>query len=542
MKKTLAIVLALAMVLCMIPASFAALNETVSDKSYDLKVYPVDENGAVADSPFATETKANTITAKYDYEKLDEVTTGKFTEDKKMALVEVSGFNSGKKDLKDVEVTIDGKNLEVNDLADYVDATGWFNNNQVNFPVELTKAGYSDTYLIEVTGTYTQGTETVNYKETAKITVKLVNTAEYKNAKTATISKIESTNNDAFDAYIVGSKIYLDFVDNESNVNSSSFSEDLEITFKDNNGDLFNVVTWAYDPSSKEGSKKAVFEVDGDGVKLDESKAKYTVNMAACYTDKDYFNDVVFTLETSSAIYETKEYDVVVRYGIKEADPKGIYFAESSKTIKIGEEYTPVVMGVATGKKVDADILPGDNTDRQVIDIDGDTITGTQEGVAYITAEYKPAGSNGDPYKASSMKIVVTTGSTDDDDDDTDSAKYVVTASSLNVRSGAGTGYSKIGSLKNGAIVEVETIANGWAKLADGGYVSSQYLAKVVEDGEAVTMYVTCRTLNVRKGPGTSYAKAGTLSRGTAVQVVGMTGSWAKLSNGTYVSANYLSK
>lgn len=541
MKKTLAIVLALAMVLCMIPASFAALNETVSDKSYDLKVYPVDENGAVADSPFATETKANTITAKYDYEKLDEVTTGKFTEDKKMALVEVSGFNSATKDLKDVEVTIDGKNLEVNDLADYVDATGWFNNNQVNFPVELTKAGYSDTYLIEVTGTYDQNGETVNYKETAKITVKLVNTAEYKNAKTATISKIESANKDAFDAYIVGSKIYLDFVDNKSNVNSSSFSEDLEITFKDNNGDLFNVVTWAYDPSSKEGSKKAVFEVDGDGVKLDESKAKYTVNMAACYADEDYFNDVVFTLETSSAIYETKEYDVVVRYGIKEADPKGIYFAESSKTIKIGEEYTPVVMGVATGKKVDADILPGEKTDRQVIDIDGDTITGTQEGVAYITAEYKPAGSK-DSYKASSMKIVVTAGSTDDDDDDTDSAKYVVTASSLNVRSGAGTGYSKIGSLKNGAIVEVETIANGWAKLADGGYVSSQYLAKVVEDGEAVTMYVTCRTLNVRKGPGTSYAKAGTLSRGTAVQVVGMTGSWAKLSNGTYVSANYLSK
>ena len=541
MKKTLAIVLALAMVLCMIPASFAALNETVSDKSYDLKVYPVDENGAVADSPFATETKANTITAKYDYEKLDEVTTGKFTEDKKMALVEVSGFNSANKTLKDVEVTIDGKNLEVNDLADYVDATGWFNNNQVNFPVELTKAGYSDTYLIEVTGTYDQNGETVNYKETAKITVKLVNTAEYKNAKTATISKIESANKGAFDAYIVGSKIYLDFVDNKSNVNSSSFSEDLEITFKDNNGDLFNVVTWAYDPSSKEGSKKAVFEVDGDGVKLDESKAKYTVNMAACYADEDYFNDVVFTLETSSAIYETKEYDVVVRYGIKEADPKGIYFAESSKTIKIGEDYTPVVMGVATGKKVDATILPGEKTDRQVIDIDGDTITGTQEGVAYITAEYKPAGVN-TTYEASSMKIVVTAGSTDDDDDDTDSAKYVVTASSLNVRSGAGTGYSKIGSLKNGAIVEVETIANGWAKLADGGYVSSQYLAKVVEDGEAVTMYVTCRTLNVRKGPGTSYAKAGTLSRGTAVQVVGMTGSWAKLSNGTYVSANYLSK
>ena len=88
----------------------------------------------------------------------------------------------------------------------------------------------------------------------------------------------------------------------------------------------------------------------------------------------------------------------------------------------------------------------------------------------------------------------------------------------------------------------MESIANGWAKLENGGYVSAQYLAEVVDNGEAQTMYVTARTLNVRKGPGTSYAKAGTLSRGTAVQVVGFSGNWAKLSNGYYVSTSYLAK
>lgn len=545
MKKTLAIVLALAMVLCMIPAAFADLNETVTDKSYNLKVYAVDKNGVAVSSPLNTETNANSITAKYNYEKMDAVVTGKFTEDKKMAIVEVNGFNTAGKTLTDVEVTIDGKDLEVNELASaYKGSVGWMNGNQVNFPVELTKAGYTDTYLIEVTGKYEQNGETVNYKETAKISVKLENTAEYKNAKTATISKIESTDRDEFDAYIVGSKIYLDVVASEKK--AEDFLHDLKLTFKDNNGDLFDVVTWAYSASSEAGDRLSIFKIENEGgKKLKDSAVEYTVRLDAAEGNAKLMNDVVFELETQNAIYETKEYDVVVRYGIKEADPKGIYFAESSKTIKIGEEYTPVVMGVATGKKVDATIVPGDRTDLQVIDVtDGETVIGTREGVAYITAEYKPAGmSEYQTYKTNAMKITVTAGNVDDDDDTTTDGKtYIVTASSLRVRSGAGTNFSQIGSLKNGATVKVESIANGWAKLENGGYVSAQYLAEVVDNGEAQTMYVTARTLNVRKGPGTSYAKVGTLSRGTAVQVVGFSGNWAKLSNGYYVSTSYLAK
>ena len=409
------------------------------------------------------------------------------------------------------------------------------------FPVELTKSGYTESFLIEVTGEKGD----VQIKETAKISLRLENTAEYKNAKTATISKIESTDKQLFDAYIVGSKIYLDFVGKKADVNSTNFVEKLEITFKDNNGDLFDDVTWAYSPTSEAG-KASVFKLEeSDGKKLVDSKVKYSIPMYLRYDNEKNFNDVVFKLETGSAIYETKEYDVVVRYGIKESDPKGIYFAESTKTIKISEEYTPVVMGVATDKKVDADILPGSNTDRQVIDItDDNTVIGTQEGVAYITASYKPAGVN-KTYESNSMKITVTAGKVEDDDDDDDTTNgktYMVTASSLRVRSGAGTNFSQIGSLKNGATVKVESIANGWAKLENGGYVSAQYLAEVVDNGEAQTMYVTARTLNVRKGPGTSYAKVGTLSRGTAVQVVGFSGNWAKLSNGYYVSTSYLAK
>lgn len=60
---------------------------------------------------------------------------------------------------------------------------------------------------------------------------------------------------------------------------------------------------------------------------------------------------------------------------------------------------------------------------------------------------------------------------------------YVVTASSLNVRSGRGTNYSIIGSLTKGQTVYVYngSLSNGWVKIkfaGSAGYVSAKYIAK----------------------------------------------------------------
>ena len=541
---SLAIVLALAMVLCMVPAAFA--DATIENGTVDLTV-----EVAGTKQVLASKDDTNSITAEYNYEDLDDVITGKFTEDRIMALVKIEGLKA----MTSVdEIYIDGELLEVNDNAEYAADVKWNKtslcdsvNPYMVFPIELTKAGYSDTFNIRIEGKgKLQDATAIDLVQTVKVTVKLVNTSSYKNGKTAAISKIESSDRNDYDAYIVGSKIYLDFV---AGTPSEGKHDYLTITFKDNNGDLFDVVTWAYQTDFEDKEKDstagaAIAIKDDQEYKLKDSAADYDVWYGA--DDKKY-NDVVFKLETANAIYETKAYDIVVRTGIIENDPKGIYFAESSKTIKIGEEYTPVVYGVETNKKVDAKIEIGTRNggvavNAQYVDIiDNETVIGTQEGVAYITASYTT--NDNKTYEASSMKITVTAqGATDDDDDDKDGKTYMVTASSLRVRSGAGTNFSQIGSLKNGATVKVESIANGWAKLENGGYVSAQYLAEVVDNGEAQTMYVTARTLNVRKGPGTSYAKVGTLSRGTAVQVVGFSGNWAKLSNGYYVSTSYLAK
>ncbi|MGI5883884.1 MAG: SH3 domain-containing protein [Candidatus Spyradocola sp.] len=545
MKKLLATVVAAALLLTSCVTAMAASTETISDKSYTVGAYLITDDGVEGDS-IAYDTDVNSLTVEYDYETMEEVTTGRYSEDAKMILILVSGFDTSKL-TGDISVTIDGKDYDPDDLvgASYQSEMGYFEDDGIlKFPVEATKSGYTDTYVIEVESEDADG-NTVT--ETAKITLRMVNESEYKNGETTTISRIAGS---GVDAYIVGSKIYLDYA-------SSAPTDDatMEITFRDEDGELFDVVTWAYDPSSDLGTEESIFQVcdeDGtvqeDGEKLDSSIAYFKILGSTYGSNDDALSNVVFKLETSSAIYETKEYDVVIRTDVYETDPKGIYFEEASITLDIGESYTPNVLGVATGRTVDAVIEPGEGTSLNVIDIeDDDTIIGTQEGTAYVTATYEFTSSNNKTtkYESSSMKVTVTSdiyeGETDDEGE---TSTYMVTASTLNVRTGPSTSYSKASyQLENGELVEVVSIANGWAQLTDGNYVSAQYLMAVTtsEDGSATTMYVTCRTLNVRTGPSTSYSKVGTLSRGTAVQVVATYGDWARLSNGYYVSMSYLS-
>jgi hypothetical protein len=60
---------------------------------------------------------------------------------------------------------------------------------------------------------------------------------------------------------------------------------------------------------------------------------------------------------------------------------------------------------------------------------------------------------------------------------------YQVTGTTLNVRSGAGSSYGKIGALKQNETVEVLEISRDWAKInynGKNGYVSTDYLSKVI--------------------------------------------------------------
>ena len=136
---------------------------------------------------------------------------------------------------------------------------------------------------------------------------------------------------------------------------------------------------------------------------------------------------------------------------------------------------------------------------------------------------------------------------------------------SLNVRSGAGTSYSVIGSLKNGTSVEIVGTSGNWYKIKYGndyGYVSKDYVTlnsssnsntgNTSNSGSTNNTPATSTTkgtvkvsdsLNVRSGAGTSYSVVGSLKNGTSVEIVETSGNWYKIKYGNgygYVSKDYI--
>lgn len=99
-----------------------------------------------------------------------------------------------------------------------------------------------------------------------------------------------------------------------------------------------------------------------------------------------------------------------------------------------------------------------------------------------------------------------------------------ISVSDLNMRTGPGTGYSRIGYVKKGTYRVSQQYGN-WVKLADSGYwVCASYVTKVNTSSETVvstgtaTNYqakITVSNLNMRLGPSTGYKSKGYIKPGT---------------------------
>ncbi len=130
-----------------------------------------------------------------------------------------------------------------------------------------------------------------------------------------------------------------------------------------------------------------------------------------------------------------------------------------------------------------------------------------------------------------------------------------VTASSLNVRSGASTKYSRVGSYKKGTKVTCYGTSGSWTKVNYSGktrYVSSQYLStknpnsstSSSTSSSAYSRYVTASSLNIRSQASTSSSKVGSYKKGSKISCYGTSGSWTKVKHSgktRYVSSQYLS-
>ena len=137
--------------------------------------------------------------------------------------------------------------------------------------------------------------------------------------------------------------------------------------------------------------------------------------------------------------------------------------------------------------------------------------------------------------------------------------------SGLNVRSGAGTGYGRIGGLAEGASVTIVGQSNGWYKIKYGsgtGWVSSQFVKKgsggssggsssggSSSGGSTSTAGYVSGTggagVNVRSGAGTGHSRIGGLAEGASVTIVGQSNGWYKIKYGSgtgWVSSQFIKK
>lgn len=119
-------------------------------------------------------------------------------------------------------------------------------------------------------------------------------------------------------------------------------------------------------------------------------------------------------------------------------------------------------------------------------------------------------------------------------------AYKVDAANGLNLRKGPGTSYAKAGAVADGDVILVQSISNGWAKTKNGKYCSAQYLTKCTASYPYV---VTASSgLNFREGPGTSYAKTRVVDENLRVYVYGFRGDWALTTKGDWCHKSYLKK
>lgn len=124
--------------------------------------------------------------------------------------------------------------------------------------------------------------------------------------------------------------------------------------------------------------------------------------------------------------------------------------------------------------------------------------------------------------------------------------QYVVTAGVLNMRAGAGKGYTVIKHLRRGTKVTYLSSKSGWwrVRLSDGttGYVDKKYLTRVSAT-DTGTYTVSASKLSLRATPNTKSKRLNTLTRGTVLYVSKLNGDWGYVTHGGqsgWVAMKYL--
>jgi uncharacterized protein (TIGR02594 family) len=133
-----------------------------------------------------------------------------------------------------------------------------------------------------------------------------------------------------------------------------------------------------------------------------------------------------------------------------------------------------------------------------------------------------------------------------------------VKATSLNVRSGPGPSFPKVGDpLAKGASVKVYEKNNGWLRIGKGQWVSAEFVELTGNKAAApvtnapvkppvntpiASGKVSATQLNVRTGAAASFEKVDTLKSGAVVQIFEEKDGWMRIGPSRWVSGEFVTK
>lgn len=134
-----------------------------------------------------------------------------------------------------------------------------------------------------------------------------------------------------------------------------------------------------------------------------------------------------------------------------------------------------------------------------------------------------------------------------------------IATGNVNIRSGPGASYERLGKLGKGKIISIKSSTEKWASFTmqngETGYAHTSYIAFITDQTSIVIdvpstdpgtagAAIATSNVNVRRGPGMNYTKLGKLRRGQTVSVWSINGKWAEItwtgSQKGYVHTDYL--
>jgi uncharacterized protein YgiM (DUF1202 family) len=145
----------------------------------------------------------------------------------------------------------------------------------------------------------------------------------------------------------------------------------------------------------------------------------------------------------------------------------------------------------------------------------------------------------------------------------TEVSEYVAATTSVNIRKGPGTEHARVGTIsKNSQVLRIGVGDNGWSKVIYKGsiaYMNSKYIRSTEHNPskdvsgtkingvhfDLVNEEVkTTTSVNIRKGPGTSYSRITTLKSDTTLIRIGVgENGWSRVlykNNVVYISSKYI--